>query len=92
MGGRRKRQEPVRTGLRAKPAGARKLRKGVGCDRGQGTNVNNKTGVSDVPKTFWKAGVARGKSTTTAKHVRDPTGQPRECHSIMFFAVSVSSS
>ena len=39
--------------------------------------IRNKTGVSDVPKTFWKAGVARGKSTTTAKHVRDPTGQPR---------------
>src|SRR4051812_41942097 len=36
-----------------------------------------KTGVSDVPKTFWNTGVARGKSTTTAKHVRDPTGQLR---------------
>jgi hypothetical protein len=35
-------------------------------------------GGSDVPKTFWKAGVARGKSTTAAQHVRAPSGQPIE--------------
>ena len=35
-----------------------------------------KTGVSDVPKTFWRTEVARGKSTTTANDARDPTGQP----------------
>ena len=31
-----------------------------------------KTGVSDGPNTFWRAGVARGKSTTTANSSETP--------------------
>ena len=57
--------------------GGRQKASRAGADSTWGNDGREKTGVSDVPKTFWKAAMARGKSTTTAKHVRDPTGQPK---------------
>jgi len=36
-----------------------------------------KTGVSDGPNTFWRAGVARGKSTTTANSSETPRASRR---------------